>query len=77
MNLKTLLQKEKSLMMSNYFCQNVFKSPLLKMRQRASISGKGTKFNKKQKSNDYFSYGNAVVLFISTKHNLKKITSVL
>ena len=39
--LKTLWQKEKLLIMSNFsFCHNVFKSHLLQMRQKASSSGK-------------------------------------
>ena len=39
---KTLWQKEKLLVLSNFsFCHNVFKSLLLRMCQNASISGKG------------------------------------
>ena len=46
--LKTLWQKEKLLILSNFFfCQNVFKSRLLQIRQKASTSGKGlTLFSK-------------------------------
>ena len=39
--LKTLWQREKLLIMSNFsFCPNVFKSRLLQMRQKASLCGK-------------------------------------
>ena len=41
MELKTLWQKEKLLMMSNFFfCQNVFKRRPLQRRQKESICGK-------------------------------------
>ena len=42
--MKTLLQKEKLLVLSNLsFCHDVFKSRLLQTRQSASICGKGLK----------------------------------